>query len=48
VREKIHKVTATRTTCAYCGVGCGIHATVTGERQVDIAGDADHSDTIRR
>jgi assimilatory nitrate reductase catalytic subunit len=31
-----------RTTCAYCGVGCGIAATVTGERQVTIAGDADH------
>ncbi len=31
-----------RTTCAYCGVGCGISATVTGERSVTIAGDADH------
>jgi assimilatory nitrate reductase catalytic subunit len=31
-----------RTTCAYCGVGCGIAATVTGERQVKIAGDKDH------
>ncbi|MEO0030340.1 MAG: hypothetical protein RIS94_98 [Pseudomonadota bacterium] len=31
-----------RTTCAYCGVGCGIRATVTGERQVTIAGDKDH------
>ncbi len=31
-----------RTTCAYCGVGCGIRATVTGERQVAIAGDPDH------
>jgi assimilatory nitrate reductase catalytic subunit len=34
--------TAVRTTCAYCGVGCGIRATVTGERQVRIEGDADH------
>ncbi|MEI4507574.1 molybdopterin-dependent oxidoreductase [Sphingopyxis sp. CCNWLW253] len=33
---------AVRTTCAYCGVGCGIRATVTGERQVEIAGDPDH------
>ncbi|WP_033074064.1 nitrate reductase [Sphingopyxis sp. MWB1] len=33
---------AVRTTCAYCGVGCGIRATVTGERRVDIAGDPDH------
>ena len=32
-----------RTTCAYCGVGCGIAATVTGEREVQIAGDPDHS-----
>ncbi len=31
-----------RTTCAYCGVGCGIAATVTGERSVEIKGDADH------
>lgn len=31
-----------RTTCAYCGVGCGIAATVTGERQVQIAGDGEH------
>ncbi|HEY0960707.1 MAG TPA: molybdopterin-dependent oxidoreductase [Novosphingobium sp.] len=33
---------AIRTTCAYCGVGCGIRATVTGDRQVAIAGDPDH------
>lgn len=33
---------AVRTTCAYCGVGCGIRATVTGTRQVQIAGDPDH------
>jgi len=31
-----------KTTCAYCGVGCGITAKVTGERAVEIAGDADH------
>ncbi len=31
-----------RTTCAYCGVGCGIRAEVTGERRVTIRGDADH------
>lgn len=33
---------AVRTTCAYCGVGCGIAATVTGDRIVEIAGDPDH------
>ncbi len=31
-----------RTTCAYCGVGCGIRATVSGERSVTIKGDAEH------
>ena len=31
-----------RTTCAYCGVGCGILAEVTGERTVRIRGDAEH------
>jgi assimilatory nitrate reductase catalytic subunit len=31
-----------RTTCAYCGVGCGIRATVTGDRSVRIAGDPEH------
>ncbi|NBC36651.1 molybdopterin-dependent oxidoreductase [Novosphingobium sp. FSY-8] len=33
---------AIRTTCAYCGVGCGIRAEVTGPRAVTIRGDADH------
>ena len=31
-----------KTTCAYCGVGCGITAEVTGPRSVRIAGDKDH------
>ncbi len=31
-----------RTTCAYCGVGCGIAATPTGPRSVTIRGDAAH------
>ncbi|MGB3471057.1 MAG: molybdopterin-dependent oxidoreductase [Erythrobacter sp.] len=31
-----------KTTCAYCGVGCGITAKVTGERSVEIAGDPEH------
>jgi len=31
-----------RTTCAYCGVGCGISATVTGPRTVEIRGDTEH------
>lgn len=31
-----------RTTCAYCGVGCGISAQVSGDRMVRIAGDSEH------
>ena len=31
-----------RTTCAYCGVGCGIVATRTVERGMTIAGDPEH------
>jgi assimilatory nitrate reductase catalytic subunit len=30
------------TTCPYCGVGCGILATKTGDRAVEIKGDPDH------
>ncbi|WP_432280265.1 molybdopterin-dependent oxidoreductase [Stakelama saccharophila] len=35
-------MTTTRTTCAYCGVGCGVLATPTGERTATIAGDPQH------
>ncbi|WP_336957958.1 molybdopterin-dependent oxidoreductase [Sphingobium aquiterrae] len=35
-------MTAIRTTCAYCGVGCGISATLTGPRAVTIKGDVAH------
>ncbi len=35
-------MSAIRTTCAYCGVGCGILATPTGARTVEIKGDPDH------
>ena len=35
-------MSAIRTTCAYCGVGCGISATVGEGRAVKIAGDPDH------
>ncbi|MEO6389256.1 MAG: molybdopterin-dependent oxidoreductase [Croceibacterium sp.] len=37
-----------RTTCAYCGVGCGISATVTDDRTVEIAGDAQHPANLGR
>jgi assimilatory nitrate reductase catalytic subunit len=32
----------TRTACPYCGVGCGVLATPTGSRTVEIKGDPDH------
>jgi assimilatory nitrate reductase catalytic subunit len=35
-------VTEVRTTCAYCGVGCGIVARRTGDRTVEIKGDPEH------
>ncbi|MBA3836136.1 MAG: nitrate reductase [Zymomonas sp.] len=35
-------MTSVATTCAYCGVGCGILATPTGPRSAAIAGDPDH------
>jgi len=31
-----------RTTCPYCGVGCGIIASVDGEGNVSVKGDAEH------
>lgn len=33
---------STRTTCAYCGVGCGVIATQEADGSVAIKGDADH------
>ncbi|UMR31362.1 molybdopterin-dependent oxidoreductase [Massilia sp. MB5] len=33
---------AVRTTCAYCGVGCGVKATPRTDGGFDIAGDTDH------
>jgi len=35
-------MTTTRTTCPYCGVGCGVLATVDAEGAVSIAGDPEH------
>ncbi|ATN36566.1 nitrate reductase (plasmid) [Rhizobium sp. ACO-34A] len=34
--------TETRTTCPYCGVGCGVIATVSDEGAVSVKGDPDH------
>jgi assimilatory nitrate reductase catalytic subunit len=35
-------MTSTDTTCPYCGVGCGVTATLEDDRRVKIAGDPDH------
>jgi assimilatory nitrate reductase catalytic subunit len=38
----------TRTTCPYCGVGCGVLATPDGNGGAAIAGDADHPANLGR
>ena len=35
-------MTTTRTTCPYCGVGCGVLATPQADGSVTIAGDSEH------
>ncbi|MBK9004431.1 MAG: molybdopterin-dependent oxidoreductase [Sphingomonadales bacterium] len=37
-----------KTTCAYCGVGCGIVATQTGARTATITGDTNHPANLGR
>jgi assimilatory nitrate reductase catalytic subunit len=39
---------ATRTTCPYCGVGCGVLATPDGKGGAAIAGDSDHPANLGR
>ncbi|RZT36486.1 nitrate reductase [Cupriavidus agavae] len=36
------------TTCPYCGVGCGVRATVRADGQVEVQGDADHASNSGR
>ncbi|WP_075217346.1 nitrate reductase [Mongoliimonas terrestris] len=38
----------TRTTCPYCGVGCGVLATVSPEGGVSVSGDPDHPANLGR
>ena len=38
----------TRTTCPYCGVGCGVIARSEGDRIVDVRGDPDHPANLGR
>lgn len=35
-------MTGIRTTCPYCGVGCGVSAKIVGERDLEIKGDKSH------
>lgn len=35
-------ITETKTTCPYCGVGCGVIATVDEAGAVSVRGDPDH------
>jgi assimilatory nitrate reductase catalytic subunit len=37
-----------RTTCPYCGVGCGVRATPQGDQQASIAGDTAHPSNVGR
>ncbi len=39
---------AVQTTCPYCGVGCGVRATLLGDGGVAIAGDASHAANLGR
>ena len=34
--------TETRSTCCYCGTGCGVIIRSEGDRVVDVRGDPDH------
>jgi assimilatory nitrate reductase catalytic subunit len=40
--------TPVKTTCAYCGVGCGVLATVDADRHFAITGDPDHPSNFGR
>jgi assimilatory nitrate reductase catalytic subunit len=39
---------AVKTTCPYCGVGCGVAATPAGGRMLEVRGDADHPANLGR
>ena len=44
----VHNPAAVRTTCPYCGVGCGVVATPEPTGQVHIEGDAGHPANLGR
>ena len=41
-------VNETRSTCPYCGVGCGVLATARADGTADIAGDPEHPANLGR
>lgn len=41
-------ITTTATTCPYCGVGCGVRATVRADGQVEVSGDESHASNFGR
>ena len=41
-RETPEPVTETRSTCCYCGTGCGVIVQSVGDRIVGVEGDPDH------
>jgi assimilatory nitrate reductase catalytic subunit len=42
------RVPAIRTTCPYCGVGCGVLASLDGRGSVQISGDSAHPSNFGR
>src|SRR5215471_11436087 len=46
--EKDSAASSTRTTCPYCGVGCGVLATPDGKGGATIAGDGEHPSNFGR
>jgi len=42
------QIKSVKTTCPYCGVGCGVLASVNGDGVVSIAGDPDHPANLGR
>ena len=41
-------MTETRTTCPYCGVGCGVIASLNADGQVTVRGDEQHPANVGR
>ena len=42
LRTAIHAISQTKSTCCYCGTGCGVIISSDGENITDVRGDPDH------